>query len=95
MKLTLRATFDAAHVDLNGESYLLIKRSDFARLFNGAEVTAVPTITTPPARIQARRPFPRPSPIASASPCATWARPQSETSCKTSPTARSKPTARR
>lgn len=60
MKVTLRATFDAATVDLNGESYLLIKRSDFARLFDGAEVTAMPTITIPPAR-QARTPRqPRP-----------------------------------
>jgi hypothetical protein len=38
MKFTLRATFDAASVELNGDSYLLIKRSDFATLFDSLAV---------------------------------------------------------
>lgn len=58
MKFTLRATFDAASVELNGDSYLLIKRSDFATLFDGLEIGEM---DAPPARqvLAPRQPRPQ------------------------------------
>ena len=66
MKFALVAYFDASPVELNGESYLLIKRSDFALLFDCVkhmEVVNPPTAPAlhalAPAKLKTRR-QPRP-----------------------------------
>lgn len=61
MRYTLRATFEAASVELNGDSYLLIKSSNFATLFDGLEI--VELTAAPPS--QAKRPRQQPIPAAS------------------------------